>query len=159
MFRGGWIVFRIIGTLILIGFLVAGGSMLYHAGQAQGYAAGLAAAGQEQTAPAPNNGMAPYYGMPPYYGFAPYYGFGWGHLFFFPFGFLIVGGFLFLVFGVFGAIFRRRAWGHGHGGYGPWAGGPGQGYPGWPPPWAGQPQPPAPGDTAPTPGQPPSEPS
>ncbi len=153
MFRVGWIVFRIIGTLLLIGFLVAGGAMLYHSGQAQGYAAGLAAAGQGQTLPAPNPGYAPFYGM------GPYYGFGWGHPFFFPFGFLVVGGFLFLVFGVFGAIFRRRAWAHGPGGYGPWAGGPRHGYPGGPPPWAGQPQPASPADAAPTPGQPPSEPS
>jgi hypothetical protein len=150
MFRGGWIIFRIIGTLLLIGFLIAGGVMLYHTGQAQGYAAGLAAAGQEQTAPAPSNGLW------------PYYNFGWGYPFFFPFapliGFFVMGGFLFLIFGILGAIFRRRALAHGAGGYGPWPGSPRQGYPWGPPPWAGQPQPPAPGEPAPPSGQPPSEP-
>ena len=152
MFRGGWIVFRVIGTLLLIGFLIAGGVMLYHTGQAQGYAMGLSAAGQEGAVPGPYNGLA------------PYYGFGWGHTnFFFPlsplFGFFALGGLFFLFFGVIGAIFRRRAWAHGPGAYGPWAGGPRNGYPWGPPPWAGQPQPPAPGEPAPNPGQSPSEPS
>lgn len=149
MFRGGWFVFRLIGTLLLVGFLIAGGVMLYNSGQAQGYAMGLAAGGQEQAAPLPSNGSAPYYG------FAPYYG--WGHPFFSPFppiiGFFVVIGLIFLFFGVIGSIFRHRTWTHN----GPWSSGPRHGTPWGPPPWAGEPQPQAPGEPAPAPGQPPSE--
>ena len=134
MFRTGWIVFRIIGTLILIGILIGGGVMIYNAGQAQGYAMGLAAANQDGAAPAPNGGIAPYYG------YAPFYGLGWGRAFFFPFGplfgFMAIGALFFLFFGVIGAIFRRRTWGHGA-----WASGQRPGHPWGPPRGAGQPQP------------------
>jgi hypothetical protein len=142
MFRTGWIVFRIVSTLILIGILIGGGVMIYNAGQAQGYAMGLAAASQDGVAPAPYSGIAPFYG------YAPFYGPGWGHAFFFPFGpifgFLAVGALFFLFFGALGAIFRRRSWGHGA-----WTGGQRQDHPWRHGPWAGQPQPTPQGEPGP----------
>jgi hypothetical protein len=106
----GSIFFRILGTLLIIALLVGAGNWIYQTGQAQGYAAGLAAADKGTTV----NPPAPY----PYYG---YYGYGMGRPFFFPFfpigGFFLVGGLFFLVFFVFGGW--RRRWYH-HGGY--WGG-------------------------------------
>ena len=137
MFQRGFFIFRFLGLLLLIALLVGGGSMLFQAGQAQGYAMGLAAAGKELPAPPPYYGygwMAPHFSL-----FGPLMG-----LFFFGLPLLFV---LFAV----GGIFRRRSWMHGHGS---WAGGPQQG-PWGPPPWGAAPQqPPTPApQDPPVPGQ------
>ena len=129
----GSILFRILGALLIIGILVAAGVFIFQAGQAQGYALGLTAAGKDgATTPAP----------------LPYYGYGYGlgfHPFFFPFfplgGLLFIFGLFFLLSFVFGG-FRRRYWYHHQGGwYGgpnPWGPNPQQGQPGQQP---GQPGP------------------
>ena len=114
--RGFW-VFRVLAALLLIGALAAAGIMLYQAGQAQGYAMGLAAessaAGQALT---PDR-MYPGWG----------YGGGFGRpFFFFPFGLffcLIPLLFFFLFGGLFRAFAWRGhpgAWGPGPGGHGHW---------------------------------------
>jgi hypothetical protein len=116
MFGRGSIVLRILGTLVLIGVLVAAGALIFQAGQAQGYALGLAASGKvgQNVAPAV---PAPY----PYY--PGYWGPGFlGPRFFFPFGplfgLLFFGGVVFFFF-VVGGLFRARRWGGGYGPYGP----------------------------------------
>ncbi len=135
MFRAGSFLVRFLLALLLIGMLATGGYMLFQAGQAQGYALGLQAAGQEGQPAAPE-----VYGLPYYYpGYlhSP-------HFFFFPFGPLL--GFLFwglLIFFVFRGVFHRRNWagpGHHHA-YPPhWPQGqPWQG-------WAGREAPPQPGE-------------
>ncbi len=122
----GSILFRILGALVIIGILVTAGVFIFQAGQAQGYAMGLAAAGKDGvTTPAPY----------------PYYGYGYGlgfHPFFFPFffplgGLLFFFGLFFLLRFVFGG-FGRRHW---YGQPGGWYGGPG--------PQPGQQQPGQPG--------------
>ncbi len=110
----GSILFRILRALLLVGILVAAGVFIFQAGQAQGYALGLAAADKGTTV----NPPAP----------LPYYGYGYGYgirPFFFPFfplgGLLFIFGLFFLLSFVFGG-FRRRYWYHQQGG---WYGGPG----------------------------------
>jgi hypothetical protein len=128
MFRTGSFIFRLVLALVLIGGLAAAGYMLFQAGQAQGYALGISAAGKEIQPAAP---MMPYF--PGYY-YRP-------HFFFFPFGPLL--GLLFwgfLIFFIAGRVFRHRHW---------QGAGPHHGYP---PPWmrdqqaapgqAGTPEPP-----------------
>ncbi len=148
MFHKGFFFFRFLGFLLLVALLIGGGSMLFQAGQAQGYAMGLSNAGKDLPVPAP--GPAPYF-----------YGHGWMMPHFSPFGpllglfFFLCLPFLLVVFLV-GGIFRRMAWGRG-----PWGGGPHHGYPpGWgTPPWAAGQQPPAaPPQGPPAPGSPSGEP-
>lgn len=111
MFHRGFLFLRILGALLIIGALIAAGTGIFQAGQAQGYALGLAASGKEVPVP------------------QPYYGYGYWGPHFFPFsplfGFFIVGGLFFLVFFVFGGLFRRHAWNRSPmGPYGPWGWGP-----------------------------------
>ena len=129
MFRFG-ILWRILMVLVLVALLVGAGTALYRAGLAQGYQAGVLAAGKagSGTTTAP---QLPYYGYgyPPY-GFYPGFGYRGGFPFFAPI--LGIGFFLIVIFLVSG-IFRfgaRRHWaGRGDWGYGP---GPwGQGPYGW----------------------------
>lgn len=68
MERSNWII-RVIGALVLVGLLVAGGYAVYQAGFAQGVHAELP---QGATAPLDGN---PYYGYP-HFGFWPFFGFG-----------------------------------------------------------------------------------
>ncbi len=134
MSRTGFWFLRFVLALVLIGVLVGGGALVFHAGQVQGYAQGLAASGK---LPAPQ-GVAPQGSVPAapvYPGYWPGYwgGYGWGgpH-FFFPFGPLF-GLFFFLIFFfligglVRMLIFRRFFWG------GPWQGGHWRGGP-----WEGE---------------------
>jgi hypothetical protein len=129
MFRNG-LIFRVIGVLLLIGLMSAGGYMAYHAGIAQGVTQAPEVA--TAIAQAAQNGQgAP---VPPMYGHGYEYGYGYPmyhHPFgFFPFG-AICGSifFLFLFFGLLKMIFFRgmmhRGWdGHKHGPWGRhWEGG------------------------------------
>lgn len=128
----GSIIFRVLGVLLLLGVLIAAGVFIFQAGQAQGYALGLAAADKGTLTQPP---AVPY----PYYG----YGYGIGRPFFFPFfplgGILFFFGLLFLLSFVFRG-FRGRGWhrygGGYYGGQGPWGPGPNQpqGAPGQPGP-------------------------
>ena len=105
---------RGLGVLILIGALLAGGLLLFRAGQAQGYQMGAAAASAvasgETPAPAPVTPYGPGY-WPAY---RPYYpGLHFGFFPFFPLGGLC--GSILLVFLVLFAlrlIFRPRNWFH-----------------------------------------------
>jgi hypothetical protein len=122
MFRNG-LVFRIIGALLLIGLVAAGGFMAYNAGIAQGVSQAPVVATAISKA-VENGQVAP---VPPMYGREYGYGYGYpmyGHHFgFFPIG-AICGSilFLFLFLGLIRMIFFRgmmhRGWeGHKHG---PW---------------------------------------
>jgi len=124
MFRNG-LVFRIIGAVLLIVLVAAGGFMAYRAGVAQGVMQAPAvataiskAAESGQTAPIPpmmyDRGYGYGYGYPMY-----------GHHFgFFPFG-AICGSilFLFIFLGIMRMIFFRGMWHRGwegHHMHGPW---------------------------------------
>lgn len=122
MFRNG-LIFRLIGVLLLLGLVVAGGYTTYKAGIAQGIMQSPdVAAAIEKTAE--NGQAAPI--IPMYsYGYPHPYGFGHPH-FFNPF-FAVCGSilFLFVFFGALRMIFFRpwrMGWGHrGHWGKG-WEG-------------------------------------
>jgi hypothetical protein len=122
MFNKG-LVFRIIGVILLMGLIAAGGFMTYQAGVAQGTAqAPEVAAAIEKAA---ESGQA--VNVPPMMygdGFYPHgYGYSYGmhgfghHFMLFPFG--ICGSILFVLFffGLLRMIFRP--WRHGHM-HGPW---------------------------------------
>jgi hypothetical protein len=126
---------RALGVLILIGALLAGGTLIFRAGQAQGYSMGAAAASQAASAETPGTaqlvpygpGYWPYYARP-HFGFYP----------FFPFGGLC-GSILLVLLVLFALrlIFRPRHWfyhGKGPGDWGnpPHSWGP---HPWGPPPW------------------------
>lgn len=128
MFERGSFVLRLIGALLLVGLVIAGGVMAYRAGVAHGIAQAPIVA--EALSSAAENGQplpAPVYGYGyPYYGFRPHFGF-------FPFGgifgFIL---FFFLFFGLLRLIFFRP-WGWHLYRHGPWKG---YGGPWGPPPWA-----------------------
>ncbi len=110
MFRRGLFV-RLMGFLVIIALLVAGGSLIFRSGYSQGLVAGGLADGAE-------GGLELYRGMP--YGVAPYYWYGprFGFSLFGPFlGLLFFGGLIFLFFGLFRRPFRRF-----HGNAGRWQG-------------------------------------
>jgi len=103
MYRRGSLVFRILGVLVLIGILVAAGTLIYQAGQAQGYALGVATGGNDPSTGTPST--------PVYPGYGPGYWPGFYRPFFFPFGPLLGlffwGGLFFLFFFGIGGLFRR----------------------------------------------------
>jgi uncharacterized membrane protein len=122
MSRNG-LVFRIIGALLLIGLMAAGGYIVYKAGVTQGVSQAPAvataiaqAAENGQGAPVPPMMYGREYG----YGYYPMYG---HHFGFFPFG-AICGSilFLFLFLGLMRMIFFRGMWHRGWEGHkhGPW---------------------------------------
>jgi hypothetical protein len=126
MFRNSF-VFRLIGVVLLLGLLVAGGAIAYKAGVSQGIVQAPAvataiskAAESGQAAPVPPM----MYGQPYGYGYGPgYYPMAGHHFFgFFPFGICGSIFFLFLFFGLIKMIFfRRMMWARGsHGHHGPW---------------------------------------
>jgi hypothetical protein len=130
MFTRGSFVLRLIGVLLLVGLMIAGGVMSYRAGVAQGIArapevataiSNAAESGQGLTVPGFGYGYGyPYYGFRPHFGFFPFGGI---------FGFIL---FFFLFFGLLRLIFFRP-WGWHMYGRGPWKG---YGHPWGPPPWA-----------------------
>ena len=102
MFRRG-LLFRLIGLLLILALLGAGGSMLFRSGFNQGYLAGSLAAGAEggtQVLPTLPYGMAPYgwFGHGYGYGFSPI-----GPIL----GLLFFGGLMLLFFGLFSRPFRH----------------------------------------------------
>lgn len=111
MFHKGFFVLRILATLLLVGLLIGGGFALFRAGQAQGYAQGLATASQNTTTgAAPAVPAAPYapWMVPGY----PYrYGF-YGPHFFPVFPFFAVGALIFFTVFVFGGLMRMRMMRH-----------------------------------------------
>ena len=119
MFRNGF-VFRLIGVVLLLGLITAGGFMAFKAGETSGIAQAPAvataiskAAESGQAAPVP----------PMMYGYGHPYGYGmrgYGHHFN-PFGaicFSLI--FLFFFFGFMKMIFFRRMHHGGHHMHGPW---------------------------------------
>ena len=124
MKKGPFILFRVIGFLLVLGLIAGAGAFAYKAGMAQGISQAPAVA--TAIAQAAEDGQA----VPPMvygHGFAPYgYGYGMhghGHFGFFPLGGICFGIFLlFFFFGFIKMMFFRRmrhGWGH-HGGHGPW---------------------------------------
>ena len=118
MFRNGFL-FRLIGVVLLLGLIAAGGIMVFKAGEARGIVQAPAvataiskAAESGQVAPVPPM----MYGQPYGYG----YGFGYRHHFN-PFG-AICGSiiFLFFFFGFLKMIFFSRMRHGGHHMHGPW---------------------------------------
>lgn len=125
MSRGVSFAIRFIFFLVLLGGLALGAYAVFNAGQAQGYALGIAQAGAETGELAPG-------GLPPYaYGYYPHWR---------PFGFF--GGFGLLVLPFFGLltflllarlVFRPWGWRYGYPGR---HGMPPHGWhPGWGAPW------------------------
>jgi hypothetical protein len=116
-------IFRIVGVLLLIATIVAGGAFVYRAGVSQGISQAPQVAEAIQQATENGNQVSPMmYGREYEYGYGyPYHhGFGFGHHFGFGlfhfFSFFI---FLFFFFGLLRLIFRPWAWGkHGHWGNG-----------------------------------------
>lgn len=107
MFRRSFF-FRLLAVIVFLGLLASAGTMLYRAGQAQGYAIGASAAAAQggdssrlQVQPPPGP-----YAYPGYYGYRP---------FFFPmmapFGFLFFIGWIFFLFFIVGGLFRFMAFG------------------------------------------------
>ncbi|HCB00952.1 MAG TPA: hypothetical protein DEP19_01090 [Anaerolineae bacterium] len=109
-------VFRIIGAVLLIALLVAGGTFVYRAGVAQGISQAPQVAEAIQQS-AENGNSMPMFNRGYGYGYPYHHGFGFGpHFGFFPFGFCFSILFLFFFFGLLRFTFRPWAWGkHGHG--------------------------------------------
>lgn len=120
--NNGSFVWRLIGVLLLIGLVTAGGFMAYRAGLAQGIAqAPEVAAAISQAAESGQAAPIP----PMMYGRGYGYGYGFGHphlVGFFPFW--ICGSilFIFVFFGLLRMAFRPWSWRH-HGPWGKWEGG------------------------------------
>ena len=122
MFRKG-LVFRVIGVVLLIGLIAAGGYMAYHAGIAQGVAQApaVATAISKAAESAQSTNLPPMmYGREYGHGFGPGYPMMYDHH---GFGFFPLGGicfsifFLFLFLGLLKLIFfgRMHRGGHMHG--------------------------------------------
>lgn len=109
------IVFRLIGAMLLIALLVAGGTFVYRAGVAQGISQAPQVAEAIQQS-AENGNPMPMFNRGYGYGYPFHHGFGFGpHFGFFPFGFCFSILFLFFFFGLLRFTFRPWAWGkHGH---------------------------------------------
>ncbi len=124
MKKGPFILFRVLGLLLVLGLIAGAAAFSFKAGEARGVMQAPAVATAIEKAA--ENGQA----VPPMaYGYGSPYGYGYGmrgyghHFGFFPFG-AICGSifFLFFFFGFMKMIFfrgMRRGWGH-HGHHGPW---------------------------------------
>ena len=102
MFARGF-VFRLVGLLVILALLAAGGSLLFRSGYSQGFLAGSLSAGAEG-----GNQLLPNlpYGMTPY----GWYGHGFGFNPLGPLlGLLFIGGLIALFFGFFNRSFRQHA--------------------------------------------------
>jgi hypothetical protein len=119
MFRNGTI-FRIVGVLVLVGLVFAGGFMAYRAGVAQGIAQAPEIATAISQAAESGQPIPPMYNRG--YGYRHPYGHPF-HFGFFPFGGICLSIlFVFLLFGLIKMVFFpwRRGWGH----HGKWEGVP-----------------------------------
>ena len=96
--RRGFIVFRILAALLLIGLLAGAGVLIYQAGQAQGYALGVAAGANP-----PAEGVAPVPLYPGYY--APWF----YRPHFFPWGGILLA---LLALWLVGGLVRMSVWRH-----------------------------------------------
>jgi hypothetical protein len=137
MSRSGYFFFRVLAGVLTLAALIIGGVLIYNAGQAQGYALGLATSGEGAQLQAP--------AAPIYPGGAPYWGWHFGFFPFSPFfGLFCFGGLILLLFFAIGGIFRPMHWRHHPGGH----------YPGY---WQGWKEgPPSRGGSSGSEGQPPS---
>ena len=112
---------RLLGVVILVGVMLAGGALLFRAGQAQGYQMGVAAsAASAATAggETPSTAQVAPYGPGYWSGYGPYYPY--PHFGFFPFGWLC-GSIFFVFLALFALrwIFFPHRWHHdGKGGWG-----------------------------------------
>lgn len=128
--KGPFIVFRVIGFLLLVALIVGGGAMAYKAGVTQGISQAPAVATAISQAAENGQAVPPMMYGPGYgYGYHPY-SFGYRHHFgFFPGGICFSIFFLFLFLGLMKMIFFRGMWhrgweGHKHGPWGKdWEGG------------------------------------
>ena len=124
MKKGPFILFRVLGLLLVLGLIAGAAAFSFKAGEARGIMQAPAVATAIEKAA--EDGQA----VPPMmYGYGHPYGYGYGmrgyghHFGFFPFG-AICGSilFLFFFFGFMKMLFfrgMRRGWGH-HGHHGPW---------------------------------------
>mgnify|MGYP001573805034 CR=1 FL=1 len=116
--KGPFIVFRVIGFLLLVALIVGGGGIVYKAGVTQGISQAPAVA--TAISQAAENGQA----IPPMaygpYGYGHPYSFGYLHFGFFPFS-VVCGSiiFLFVFFGVLRMVFFCT-WRNVSGHHGPW---------------------------------------
>ena len=102
MYRRGSFFLRALGIVLFIVALIAGGAIIYQAGQAQGYLLGSSAASREAPTTAPGAPFVPAY--PPYF---------WPHFGFFPFGGLLgVIGMVLLFSFVLRLVFWPHGWHH-----------------------------------------------
>jgi hypothetical protein len=122
MFRRGSFFIRVLAFFVIAGIVIGGAVLVYQAGQAQGYALGLAAGSSEALPGA--GALYPGYYPYPQFGFTPF-----GPLL----GLLALGALFLLFFGLIGALFRPHAWRTGH-----YPGGWNSGYAG-PHPWGAPP--------------------
>lgn len=121
MKKGPFILFRVLGLLLVLGLIAGAGAFGFKAGMARGIEQAPEVAAAIEKA-AENGQIAPASPMMYGYGYPHMYGFGHPH-FFNPFG-AICGSilFFFLFFGAMKMLFFRRmrhGWGH-HGHHGPW---------------------------------------
>ncbi|MBK6794636.1 MAG: hypothetical protein IPG80_19300 [Anaerolineales bacterium] len=122
MKKGPFIVFRVLGLLLVLGLIAGAGAFGFKAGMMRGIEQAPEVAAAIEKAAEDGQPAAPMYGHGYAYGYPQPYGFGFHHHFN-PFG-AICGSifFLFLFFGFMKMMFFRRmrhGWGH-HGHHGPW---------------------------------------
>jgi hypothetical protein len=116
----GFFFLRLLGVVILVGVMLAGGALLFRAGQAQGYQMGVAASAAANAAggQAPSTAPLAPYGPGYWPAYGPYYPY--AHFGFFPFGWLCGSiFFVFLILFLIRWIFFPHRWRHdGKGGWG-----------------------------------------
>lgn len=121
MNKGPFIVFRVLGLLLVLGLIAGAGAFGYQAGTARGIEQAPAVAAAIEKAAENGQPVMPMYGHGYGYGYPHDYAFGYRHHFN-PFGAICFSFlFLFLFFGAMKMLFFRRmrhGWAHGH--HGPW---------------------------------------